>query len=119
MTMAFKNVNPGDLRTQVILEDVKKTLDGAGNYTEEWTNVFGAGVTVGCRWVNAHGTESDENNRLKLGEKATLTMRYSSLITATCRIKKGAEIWEVESLDNINECGSWLEIKVKRTGAAI
>lgn len=117
--MAFKSVNAGDLRTRVAVEGVTKTPDGAGNHIETWTNVFGAGVTVGCKWVNAHGVEADENNRLKLDEKATLFMRHSPLITETCRIKKGAGIWEVESLDNINERGSWLEIKVKRSVRAI
>lgn len=115
----FKQINAGDMRTIITVENVAKTPDGKGTFTEVWTNVFGTGKTARCQWINAHGTEADENNRLGLHKKATLTMRYSPLITDTCRVKKGTEVWEVESIDDIEDNRTWLEVKIKRVGVAI
>lgn len=115
----FNPPNRGELRTIITVDRVTKTPDGKGAFTEVWANVFGAGITARCKWINAHGTDAEENNRYGLNKKVTLIIPYSPLITETCRIKKGVEIWEVESIDDVGNLHVWYEIKLKRVGASI
>lgn len=77
-----------------------------------------------CKWVNAHGRDVYENQRLTLGQVATLTMRYSPKITPKCILWQGSEAgtdevpdlnsWEVVSMDDVENRHQFLEITVKR-----
>lgn len=111
-----KSANPGELRTAITIKKYSETTGPNGYPIQTWANVFGEGKTALCKWVNAHGTEAIEAQRLDLKEPATLTMRYSPLITATCEIYRGSETkpFEIISLDNVEQRNQWLEIKVKR-----
>ena len=72
------------------------------------------------KWVNAHGTEVYQSMNLDLREPATLTGRYSSLITPQCRITKvgDPEPYEIISIDDVENRHQWLEIKVQRMVSA-
>ena len=110
-----KSANPGELRTPVIVEAITKTNDSEGYETKTWTNVFGSGKKLMVKWVNDHGTEVYEGMGLALREPATITCRYSALITPQCRITKDDNgPFEIISLDNVEERGRWIEIKVQR-----
>ena len=124
-----KSVNAGSLRTPIIVEEYTETQDGDGYAVKGWVNVFGAGKTYRVKWVNVHGTEVFEAMRLELNEPATLTGRYSPLITAQCRLllasdaeKTAAEkeklYYEIISMDDVENRHQWLEIKVKRKVSA-
>ncbi len=142
-----KEANAGELRTPIMVFNRTKTNDADGYETETWTNVFGQDddgneKTVRCKWINVHGTEIYDAAQLGLTEPATLTIRYSPLITATCLIYRAAEYvealaagdeiedegesaaavnaalaataYEIISLDNVEQRNKWLEIKLKR-----
>ena len=86
-----KRANAGDLRTPIIVERLNETQDADGYPGREWENVFGQGNEYRVKWVNVHGREVYESMNLDLKEPATLTGRYSPLITAQCRITKDGE----------------------------
>lgn len=124
-----KSANAGDLRTPIIVENYPESQDGDGYPVKVWANVFGADKEYRVKWVNVHGTEVFEAMRLELNELATLTGRYSSLITDQCRIllasdesKQTAEkdklYYEIISVDDVENRHEWLEIKVKRQVSA-
>ena len=122
-----KYANAGELRTPIIVEADVGTGDGEGYKTECWTNVFGADKTIRVKWVNAHGAEVFEGMRLDLNEPATLTARYSPLITSQSRILKASDkdsedreklYYEIISIDDVENRHEWLEIKVKRKVSA-
>ncbi len=122
-----KYANAGELRTPIIVEADVGAGDGEGYKTERWTNVFGPDKTTRVKWVNAHGAEVFEAMRLDLNEPATLTARYSPLITSQCRILKVSDInsedkenlyYEIISIDDVENRHEWLEIKVKRKVSA-
>lgn len=75
---------------------------------------------VHCKWVNAHGTEVFTAMQLKVRQPATLTMRYSPLITPALRVYKGSAPapYEVVSVDDVEDRHRWLEVKVHRREAA-
>lgn len=119
-----KFASAGRMRTRIVIEDRTKepNPESKGYFVEVWKNVFG-NRAVFCQWKNAHGTESLEAYKFNLGDVATITMRYSPLITPTCRIFKadgkktseGTSIpFEVISIDNIDDRREWLEIKIRR-----
>ena len=93
-----------------------ETVDEDGYKTKSWANVFGAGVSINCQWVNAHGQEALQAHQLGLKEVATLTMRYTEKLRPTCRILRSDDPahYEVISVDNIREAGRFLEVKVHR-----
>lgn len=115
-----KNANPGELRTAVYVAKTARGTDAEGYPAEATVNVFGEGVPLMCKWVNAHGSDAYIAMQMQVREPATLTCRYSPLIAEDCLIFKGSDTdpYEIESIDNVEERNIWLEIKVKRREAA-
>jgi len=119
-----KKARAGELRTVVHFRRVLRGTDSEGYAHEREEYVFpdGAGGERGihCKWVNAHGTEVFSAMQLQIREPATLTMRYSPLIDAAMLVYKGRDPrpYEIISVDNVEDRGKWLEIKVQRKGAA-
>ncbi|MEN6594697.1 MAG: head-tail adaptor protein [Clostridiaceae bacterium] len=110
----MKNPTIGQMRVPITVKSVTRGVGTNGNPTEAPVTLF----ATRCHWSNAHGTEAFENLRLELGEIATITMRYSSLVAVKCLIYYGSDAWEVVSIDNIEQRNRWLEIKVKRVVVA-
>lgn len=106
----------GKLRTAITVKTVTRSSDTDGVPTESESTA----LTAKCWWVNAHGTEATENLRLNLGETATITMRYSSLVTVRQRVYRSGDTapWEIVSIDNVDQRGRWTEIKLRRTVVA-
>ena len=119
-----KQVRAGDLRTQVYFRRVIRAPDHEGRARQREEYVFtdsaGRERPVHCKWVNAHGTEVFSAMQLQIREPATLTVRYSPLIDSTMLVYKGRDPnpYEIISVDNIEDRGQWLELKVQRKGAA-
>jgi hypothetical protein len=105
-----KSANPGELRTPVEFKRVKRSTNENGRRIEEYENVFGDGVIVNVKWVNAHGYEAVTAMQLGIRELATITARYSPLIDRT-----GDDVpYEIVDVDNVEQRNRWLEIKVQR-----
>ncbi|MDE7261953.1 MAG: head-tail adaptor protein [Oscillospiraceae bacterium] len=119
-----KSASAGELRTLVYFRRIFKSTDAKGYPWQQEGHVFvdGAGKerAVHCKWVNAHGAEVFSAMQLQLREPATLTMRYSPLIEPTMLVYKGKDPrpYEIISLNNVEDRGQWLEIKVQRKVAA-
>jgi len=115
-----KSANPGELRTPITVIRIVRTTDSEGYPSQHDVNVFGEGKMVYVKWVNVHGTDAYIAMQLQAREPATITCRYSAQITKDCLIYKGSdpEPFEIESIDNVEERGRWMEIKVKRREAA-
>ena len=109
-----KRANAGELRTKIMVFDLPRDEHGEvelgpdGYPASKPVNVFGEGKTRYCKWVNAWGTEA-----------ATLTLRYTPLITTTCIIYRGTDPkpYEVISVNDVENRHAWLEVKVQRKGA--
>lgn len=116
-----KAANAGDLRTWIAVFSPSKTTDASGYKLREYHNAFGEGVYLPCKWVNAYGSEAIDANRYGLGELATLTLRYTPLLTPVCRIYRNGDTlyYDVISVNNVEERGAWLEVKIARKAAAI
>lgn len=111
-----KTANPGELNTLVSFIKIVRENDEESYSQEKKVNVFGKDALVPTKWVNAHGTEAFTALQLSLREPATITCRYSPLITETCLVyRKGDDDpFEIISIDNVEQRNTWLEIKVQR-----
>lgn len=112
-----KSASIGEMRTKITVKQPTKGADGDGFATETFADVFGG--KVWCKWVWQHGNEVFENMRLALGQVATITMPYTSLVTPRCKVWRegetaAADAWEIISINNVEEARKFLEIKVRR-----
>lgn len=112
-----KYANPGELKTRVYFKRVDTITDNEGYPITVERNVFGdEGVYVNAKWVNVHGSESLTSLQMQLREPATITCRYSPRITEICIVyrENDPEPYEIISIDNVEQSGTWMEIKVQR-----
>lgn len=110
MILNGKVINPGDLRTWITI-DQRPTEAAAGGFTlPDWTAL----ASVWAKWVNAHGSEVWAAQMVQAQAPATVLIRYRSDVDATCSVVKGGVRYEIVSLDNIQERGEWLELKVRK-----
>lgn len=115
-----KSANPGELHTPVRFVKIHRENDDDAFSREREINVFGPGSTVRVKWVNAHGTDVFMAMQMQIKEPATITCRYSKLITIDCIVYKADDPrpYEIISIDNVEERNRWMEIKVQRRSAA-
>lgn len=114
-------VNAGDLKTACIVERAKTTYDSAAEPVTEWENVFGDGKVLWCS-ITLKAEEKEEEGRRIVVETATITARYSPLVTEVCRIYRRSEPdkpWMIESAVPIRERRGWMTITAKRRRAAV
>lgn len=116
-----KEANAGELRTRVRFLRVTPGINDNGFETEQSADIFGEPVY--CKWVWAHGSEVFEHRKDQLGQVATLTMYASPLVTVDCRVALEDEEaltgandgpFEIVSIDQVENRGRFMEIKVKR-----
>lgn len=116
-----KNYNVGELRTPIIVEEAHTTINENNREVVTWQPVFGDGKTVSCKWIpvtykDDYNARQIDRDKVFLYESALLVMRYSPLITRTCRVRRpGEEVpYTVISVENIGERNLWLEVRVYR-----
>ncbi len=121
-----KSANPGELRTRVYFMLPERVIDDEGCWSDTLVDVFGQdsegnNIPCMCKWVNAHGTEVFQGMQLQIREPATITTRYSSLLTDPRLViykENDTKPYEAISYDDVEERHRWLEIKVQRKSGA-
>lgn len=115
-----KEANAGELRTPVYFCSNEKVTDGEGVTSFREVNIFGEGIFLRCKWVNAHGNEVFAAMQQNIEEPATITCRYSPRINKNQIVYKVGDPrpYEIISCDNVEEKNKWLEIKAKRRSQA-
>ncbi|MFZ3150247.1 MAG: phage head closure protein [Anaerolineaceae bacterium] len=101
--------NPGELRVRITLENRVMTQDTGGFWHEEVT----VSLPVWAKWRNAYGSESWVAATNGATEPATVRIRYQ-VVDPTWKVVKGTKVYEIISMDDIQEKHEYLELKVKR-----
>lgn len=114
-----KESAPGEMRTRIRIERRSGgRLPGGAVQKGAWEDIFPPCTLVRCKWVNAYGQEALTASTMRIAELATITLRYSPLITPDCRVLRLDEPvpqpYDIISVNNILNEGRWLEIKIKR-----
>jgi SPP1 family predicted phage head-tail adaptor len=115
MILNGKMSNPGEMRTFVTFQNPTLSEDASGAQVAAWADA----AAVWVKWVNAHGQEAANSDALKSVQRATVTMRYLSSISALTSLLKSGERWQVISLDNIQERSEYLELVVERAKGTV
>jgi len=113
MELNGKVTNPGELRTPITLKKRTVGADAGGFQTPSLSTI----AAVMAKWTNVHGSEVWISQTVKAVQPATVLIRYRSDVDATCVVVKGSTVYEIVSLDNIQERSEYIELKVKRMGS--
>ncbi len=109
MILGGRPTNPGELRTPVTL--LKRTITtAAGGFQMPGTTTI---LAVKARWVNVHGSEVWAAS-VVAQDAATVLIRYNSQVDTTCLVSKGGKLYEIVSVDDIEERHEYMELKVRR-----
>lgn len=110
MNLNGKTMNPGDLRTAITLKSRTATGDDGGFQVPTWTKI----ADVLAKWTNAHGSEVWAADMAGAKQAATVLIRYRSDVNEACAVVKGSEVFEIVSIDDIQERHEYLELKVQK-----
>lgn len=111
--MAVLFIDPGELRTEIVLEACATEPDGLGGFSEVWTataTLFGKIEPVSATSVfGADQTLETTTHRI--------TLRHRAGVASGMRFVKGARIFEIVTVHDPDESGRYLVCKVKEVGA--
>jgi len=122
--------NPGELKVPVVLAKKKITKPAGGFQKVDYEFIADAKA----KWVNVHGQEAWLADAKGAILAATVTIRYRSEVDVTCVIMlgmtveevidendvltgwtfTGGQVFEIVSMDNIQQLNEYIEFKVKR-----
>ena len=128
MLINGKPFNPGEMKTKIVLASNILVQDAGGFQTPGYAFI----AEVWSKWINVHGQEvwaADARGAIK---PATVMIRHLSTIDETCVVIKGAtvtpvtgsggtvtytitggEVYEIVSMDNIQDLNEYIELKLK------
>jgi SPP1 family predicted phage head-tail adaptor len=106
----MKPFNPGDFRTAILIQRRTTTQDAGGFTAAAWVTV----AACWAKWRNVHGSEVWAAQMANALQPATVTVRYNAAIDATCAVSKNGVLYEIVSLDDIEERHEYIELKIKR-----
>ena len=110
MNLNGRTMNPGDLRTPITLKSRTAPSDAGGFQVPSWTTI----ADVLAKWINVHGSESWSAQMAGAKKAATVLIRYRSDLNEKCAVEKGGELYEIVSMDDIQERHEYLELKVQK-----
>lgn len=117
MILGGKVTNPGELRTPVLLapRSVSTETGGFPSATPDTAHQ----VTAWAKWTNVHGAEAWTANAQGIEQAATVLIRYRSMDESWYISRdNGASWYEIVSMDNIQQRGEYIELKIKRVRVA-
>jgi len=114
MNLNGKTINPGELRTPVLLAPRTVSTE-TGGFPKPAPNTASQ-VSAWAKWTNAHGSEAWTANVQGIEQAATVLIRYLSTLDESWLISRdnGTSWYEIVSMDNIQQRGEYIELKVKR-----
>ena len=106
--MMCDKYNASMLRTAVEFQRSTKTSDGAGGFTETWTELLGAPVRAYVKQLS--GREQYQSDRIEATVKMRLATRFSAVIDERDRVVIRGRAYNIASINNLEMQDRWLEI---------
>ena len=104
--MAKKCYNAAMLRHTVKVQQRTQESDGAGGYTDAWSDLFTASAAINP----AKGYERLQAMQMETHITHKMVMRYDGRITTAHRILFGTRVFNIVEVLNVEERNMWLEI---------
>ena len=96
---------PRELRHRLTLEQLERVSDEGGGFTETWVEV--ATLFADLRPVG--GSEAVEADRLAGRVSHEVSLRYRPGVQPAMRFRKGARLFHILSVINVDERNRWLK----------
>lgn len=109
MRIGNTTTNPGELNTKITLHS-RSITSGAGGFQKPSLSEIGE---VWAKWTNVHGQEAWVASSVQAKSAATVLIRYTNAIDATCVVEKESQFFEIVSLDDIQNRHEYIELKVQ------
>lgn len=97
----------GQLRHRVMVQEVTRTPDDSGGFTESWATA----ATVWAHVRASAGRESVERGALAVTQRWVVTMRHRALSPAD-RLLWGARVLEIETIEP-DAVEQWLTVRCR------
>lgn len=105
----FKQIDLAELRHRIKFQNLVKTSDGQGGFTEEWTDV----VTVWAKVEPANTSERLFAQQIEMQRSHKVVIRYRSDITQTMRFIFSNRTFQIKSVMAPDERKRYLFIDAK------
>lgn len=97
----------GKMRHRIILEEVSRTTDGQGGFTETWATV----ATVWAEIKPMSAYEKMQAMQLASPVNTKIAIRYRAGITAANRVNYNGRIMTIKEVINVDEGNNYLQLK--------
>lgn len=111
--MAVLFIDPGELRTEIVLEACATQPDGFGGFSENWTET----ATLFAKVEPVSATSVFGADQTLETTTHRITLRHRSGIASGMRLAKQERIFEIVTVHDPDESGRYLVCKVKEVGA--
>lgn len=98
-------LSPSALRHRLVLEELQRVADEGGGFTESWTTV----ATLFAAIRPLSGIETIEADRLAGRVSHEIVLRHRPGVQPAMRFRKGARLFHIMSVIEIEERKSWLK----------
>ena len=96
---------PSELRHRLVLEELSRTSDDGGGFNESWVEV----ATLSADLRPLAGSETVEADRLAGRVSHEVALRYRPGVVPAMRFRKGARVFHIVSVINVDERDRWLK----------
>ncbi len=96
---------PSELRHRLVLEQLSRTGDDGGGFTESWVEV----ATLSCDLRPVGGSEGLESDRLAGRVSHEIALRYRPDVVPAMRFRKTTRVFHIVSVINVDERNRWLK----------
>jgi SPP1 family predicted phage head-tail adaptor len=106
-------INPGELNTPITLKSRSIITGGSAAAGFRIPSYDEIGQVL-AKWVNVHGSEVWSSQTVNAMKAATVLIRYQAGLDETCVVDKGGEVYDIVSIDDIQERHEYMELKIKK-----
>lgn len=110
--MRSEFIDPGRLRTELIVEDVVAAGDGAGGVVETWVEV--ATLFAHVEPVRARTRFGADQHQVDISHR--ITIRHRDGILRRMRFRNRERVFEIRSLVDPDESGRYLVCETREAG---
>ncbi|MBA7556846.1 hypothetical protein ES705_49569 [subsurface metagenome] len=104
--------------SKMTIQEVTRTSDGKGGWTEEWTDVSGL-ASIPCRinWLTGTLSRGEKviDNKITWVRDAKIYLNYYSTITTEMRAVYDNKNYDIVDLSNPDEVGKYMVLMIKRS----
>ena len=105
-------IDPGMLRTELIVEDAIESGDGAGGVVREWVEV--ATLFAHVEPVRARMRYGADQRQVDITHR--ITMRHRGDIYRRMRFRRGERVFAIETISDPDETGRYLVCETREAG---